>query len=324
MLLGYIGNFIPPHSTENDIQSALTNLGHEVLTFQENDPRTWHTIELLELDVMFWTRTGWHWPDYQITANYAHQLQTSMLVAARHAHVPTVGLHLDRWIGLAREPEIDSEPFFKCEWMFTADGGHDQQWQDHGVNHHWFPPAVNEQSCYLSKPRGDFASDIAFVGSWNSYHPEWTHRFELVEHLRRSWGSRVEFWPKGPAIRGGDLNDLYSSVTVLVGDSCLIDDATHYCSDRIPETLGRGGLLIHPHVRGITDGTLWTGEDHLLTWTLGKWDELDRAIDWALSNPLDARNIALMGMAHTLARHTYDRRLEAVLDVIAGRRQSVV
>jgi glycosyltransferase involved in cell wall biosynthesis len=79
--------------------------------------------------------------------------------------------------------------------------------------------------------------------------------------------------------------------------------------------MGRGGLLLHPDVEGMTDGSewrsgspVWRSGEHLLTWPAGDWDALADRIDWALSNPQDRREIAYAGRAHTLKHHTYEVR----------------
>ena len=99
--------------------------------------------------------------------------------------------------------------------------------------------------------------------SWECTFPATTrssgHRSRLVKWLRKNYDRQVKFWPEPNqhAVRGDDLTDLYASVKVVVGDSCLVpkpdgSPMTHYCSDRIPETLGRGGLLLHPVVEDVT------------------------------------------------------------------------
>jgi hypothetical protein len=161
-------------------------------------------------------------------------------------------------------------------------------------------------------------SDVAFVGSWQEYHPQWRHRFELVEHLQRR--GDCQFWPEPEqhAIRGNNLRNLYASTKVNVGDSCLLGGADHYCSDRIPETLGRGGFLLHPHVHGITDTAqqAWQEGEHLVTWELGNWDELNNKIEHYLTHPHETEFIAAAGQTHTKAHHTYTERMRSLIKLV--------
>jgi hypothetical protein len=291
----------------------LEALGYDIEFHQENVPSIFLVAaERLRcephIDFLLWTRTGWSPP-------VPHDEQYAMLAAAREVEVPTIGAHLDRWIGLEREGQIDEEPYFRCEIMATADGGHDLEWARRGINHRWFPPGVSEFECGGGTYNRRLVSDVAFVGSWRpGYHASWTHRPELVAFLRSTYRNRCRFWGgPGRSMRGRALRDLYASTKVNVGDSCLVGAATHYLSDRIPETLGRGGFLLHPHVEGVTDGTLYTDGEHLVTWQLGDWADLREKIDYYVAHDDERRQIAQQGRAHVLAEHTYTVRLDQLL-----------
>lgn len=299
MQVTYIGNFRADQSTETHVARALEANGHTVERVQEND-RAWARVPLLAHDMVLWTTT------YDFAGPETFDAQRRML---EQLDVPSVGFHLDRWWGLHREGRIVKSPFFQCDLVITADGGHDDLFEAVGVNHAWLPPAVSEGECVPGHYDAELASPIAFVGSWQGgYHHEWKHRQHLVDHLTRRGAA---FWPKPGehAVRGERLRDLYASVDVLVGDSCLSGGATFYASDRIPETIGRGGFLIHPRVEGITDGTCYTEGEHLACWELGNWSELDDKIDYYLAHPEERRAIADAGRAHVLAGHTYEVRV---------------
>lgn len=315
MRVAYLGNFTAPHCTEVHVALSLEALDHQVTRIQEGEVRA---VDVLEAaagsDLLLWTQT---YGLAEMGGTVADR--AAMLASLREAGIPTVGVHLDRWWGLDREPQVRDEPFFHVDWLFTADGGHDAEWRDAGVCHTWMPPAVYhaeaEQPGVFDKT---LASDVAFVGSWQAYHPEWTHRMELVAHLKRRWHRRLTLWPRPgrPAIRGRALANLYASTKVAVGDSCLLNSPRCYWSDRIPETLGRGGFLLHPYVDGIeseyTDGV------HLRLWPVGDWRELDRLITHYLEHDEERRQIAEAGRAHVLAHHTYRHRMQQVLTHVMG------
>lgn len=342
MKIIYVGNFGPPHSTENHVARALERNGHEVVRMQESDRDAWFDLAYLpwlkaqEASFLLWTRTRF---DHYDDPDWVNQ-RLRMLLMCDRIGLPTIGYHLDRWWGLHRETEPQHEPFFRVNTLVTADGGHDDEWARIGVDHYWMPPAVSEVECEPGMFRPEFASDIAFTGNWDgSYHHEWGHRMELVNWLASTYGDRVQFWPKRGehALRGGDLRDLYASVKVLVGDSCLVPrrdgkPITRYCSDRIPETLGRGGLLIHPDVVGVTlpdysgvedgkkliaDPPPWVGGDHLFTWNLGDWEMLRNTINLALADPEGrSAQVRAAGREHTLKLHTYERRMETLVRLV--------
>lgn len=302
----------------------MQHLGHDVRPIQENEVERWRELargEHLEVDAVVWTRTGWDWRALGISVRAMHDLQLRFLEQCRQKGVPSIGVHLDRWMNLSREHEVYSEPFFRVSHLFTADGGHQQEWERLGINHTWMPPGVSEFECEPGDFRSELASDIAFIGSWGSYHKEWGHRFELVSWLRSTYGDRVRFWPEEgkPALRQKDLRDLLASTKVVVGDSCLVpkkdgSPMDFYSSDRCPEVIARGGaLLVHPRVKGVTDGTLWTEGKHLACWDLWNWRELKEAVDFYVEHDDDRQWIVKQGQEHGLREHSYTVRMRQVL-----------
>lgn len=351
-----IGNFRPPHSTENHLLAAMRTWGWEVTPLQEDDlatfPRLAHNsmeslwTELAKPDFVLWTRTGWDWSRLHDGHSYpggrvqANADQHGFLRSARWLGVPVVGYHLDIWHGLPRVREVDNEPFFHVPLLITADGGHEDEWTVNGINHVWFPPAVLASECEPGMYRDEYRSKIAFVGSWQGgYHPESAHRHELVAWLKKNFRRDCRFWPAEgqPAVRGSNLRDLYASVDVVVGDSCFVGTGlANYWSDRIPETVGRGGFLLHPYVPGLEKhftmmdfGT--SGPDsqrlahevgkweHFGTWTAGKWDQLGTAIEWALTHPEERGCIRNAGRRHVLEHHTYERRMQQLAELLKER-----
>lgn len=320
-----IGNFGPEHSTENHLRQALQTNGHDVIQIQENDLGAWEHGHMWSFgyDALLWTRTGWDWESLGIDPAMQHARQALLLERCEQMGIPTIGYHLDRWWGLGREQEVIIEPFFRCSTVITADGGHDKEWADAGVNHLWLPPAVSEFECAPGVYDDAYFSEVAFIGSWMpGYHAEWQHRPQLIEHLRSWYGPRVRFWPPEgqPAVRGRPLRDLYASTLVNIGDSCLVPNADgspveRYWSDRVPETIGRGGLLIHPKVEGL-DEAFEPGEDGLLMWHLGDWDGLRGLIQFALDRPDIAAKMREQGRARVLRDHTYTVRIRQVWDLL--------
>ena len=142
----------------------------------------------------------------------------------------------------------------------------------------------------------------------------------MLRAIHARHGRHFQVLPNGidaryrrPAIRGRALRDLYATVPIVVGDSCLAGGVTRYVSDRIPETLGRGGFLIHPHVEGVTDGTLFESGVHLQTFEVGDHERLLWLIDHYLANPAERAQIAAAGREHVLGHHTYEHRMRSVL-----------
>lgn len=319
-----IGNLIPPHSTENHLKEAMEALGHQVAVLQEDDALRWESITNLVRtaanrdrlpEVVIWTRTK------SLTERVPIELRRALCREMAEEGIPVFGVHLDRWWGLARESDLTSgDPYFSdLTILFTADGGHDDKWAGIGVNHKWFQPAVSHvEANRVGEFRQELCSPIAFVGSWQDYHPEWARRRELIEWLQRKYPNRLRLWPKlgQPGIRGQELCDLYESSCIVVGDSCLVPrrDGTpikRYISDRVPETIGRGAFLLHPRVEGVTDGSSYAEGKHLDCYD--SLDELDHKISHYLANDDERLRIARAGQEHVRANHLYIHRMREVL-----------
>lgn len=310
MKVAQIGNFDPPHSTENELRKALDANGHEVYTHQEGSVDAWKNLvdTVADRDFVVWTRTASELNKIPV------QLQDEMVQAARRASVPVVGYHLDIWFGLKRAKEVRNVPYFNMvDFMCTADGGHQNEFERAGVTHRWFPPGVSEFECGTGNRVNEFKAPLGFVGNWDgSYHKEWEHRFQLVNFLK---GEGCKFWPQPGkhAVRGPALRDLYASVDVCVGDACLVGPGW-YWSDRVPETLGRGGVLIHPRVQGMEDH--FTYGEHLEVWDIGDWEGLRSKIAELQNDP--ARRAEMSGAAidHVRENHTYTVRMRQLVEML--------
>lgn len=312
MIVAYRGNFQPgvphPWSTETHVASALEALGHEVVRLQENRV-SWEACEQAgrQADMFLWQRT------WDIDPAGGHRTLAVLEVAG----VPTVSFHLDLYIGLEREAQLATDPFWRTSLVVTADGGHDAQFAAYDINHRWLPPAIAEEECVIGRPaRRRFPHPIVFVGSHPYPHPGWrTYRNRLIATLQRRYRGDFRVWPdRGHPIRGAELANLYASAAVVVGDSCLAGQVPRYWSDRIPETIGRGGFLIHPEIEGLGD---WyrDGSD-LVTYPAGDFDGLCDRIDHYLGRPEERATIAAHGQATVLGRDTYRHRMAALLTMV--------
>lgn len=317
LTVAYRGNFQPgvpnPWSTETHVTAALEALGHRVVRLQENTA-SWSACDAVgkEADVFLWQRT------WDIDSEGGHRA----LEHLKAAGVPTVSFHLDLYIGLEREAQLKTDPFWRTEFVFTADGGHPDEFEAYGINHHWLPPAIAAEELGQGVPdRRRFPHPVVFVGSHPYPHPAWRpYRDRLIQALQRRYRRDFTVWPQHRRpIRGKDLASLYASAAVVVGDSCLAGQVPGYWSDRIPETLGRGGLLIHPEVPGL-DGWYRDGQE-LRTYPVGDFDELISLVDECLTDPAGCHEVAQRGMATVAGRDTYRHRMQAVLNILeaAGR-----
>lgn len=319
LTVAYLGNFRHSWCTEVHVAGSLQALGHRVVQLQE-DATDWPAIpQLVEAagaQLLLWTRT---WP-----ADLDSVLPE--LARLRDAGVPTVSYHLDRWWGLDREHQVAEQPFFHTDLVVSPDDS--PRWAEAGVNHLWLPPGVYGAECSPVAPNPRrWPAEVVFVGSYPYPHAEWAeYRAGLIVAMRAAFGRRFDVLPHrrgaraGTPIRGAMLAELYATAKVVVGDSCLAGESYRYWSDRIPETLGRGGLLIHPEVEGMdawytNHAAMPPGAaGDLLTYELGRYEQAVVLAEQALANPADAAEARAHGRATVLSRDTYQHRMATVLD----------
>src|SRR5690606_15530008 len=164
-----------------------------------------------------------------------------------------------------------------CQHVFTADGGSDsaKKFAERGVNHHWCPPPIGARWLGRAEPSPMHAANVVFVGGHvPSIHGQ--HRKQLIDWARRRYGHGFRWVGRGGnTIVGAELSALYASARVAIGDSA---PAPYYWSDRVPRTLGRGGLLAYPNTEGLDEVGL-TAE------TMLRFDRFDFA---SLGEQIDA------------------------------------
>lgn len=308
----YVGNFTRPWCTEVHVQASLAGLGHRVVPLQENSLR-WADVPRLAdehgADLLLWTRT------WDVDRDEA----LAALDRLRAMGVRTASFHLDRWLGLDREYQLDVEPFFRTDDVFTADGTDPEAWARRGIRHHWLPPGVLAAEARLDVPRArhgrHYRHQVVFVGSHPYPHPAWRDvRAALIDGFARHYGRHFAVWPPTNArrpIRGRELGALYQSAKVVLGDSCLIPPVARYWSDRVPETLGRGGCLIHPWVEGLAD---WYPD--LPTFPVGDVDGAIAHADKLLYDDTLRADLVARQRQLVLSRDTYAHRMQTVLATV--------
>lgn len=306
MRIAYRGNWRVGWTTETFVARALENLGHTVVRCQE-DKVDWPQVraEALRSDVLLWQRT------WDIDADEGHHT----LAALSDAGVPSASLHWDLYFELDREAALVSDPFWRTDFVFTADGGHEARFAEQGINHRWLPPGVDR--AFARPVRPDLRRHphpVVFVGSHPYPHPQWEpHRTAMLAAVAARFGPRFRIWPdRGRPLRLDRLSVLYHSAKVIVGDSCLAGQVPCYWSDRLPETLARGGgALVHPEVPGMDD---WYADGRdLLTFPAGDHDTLIALIERLLADDEERTMLAKQGQATVLGRDTYEHRMTQLL-----------
>lgn len=310
MIITFVGNFNVSYTSETHHANTLESLGHTVKRLQEGKANADAIVEeATTSDLLVWVHThGWETPD--ASAYGRHQI----LPKLKERGIPTMTYHLDLWFGLNRQNDLDDDPFYRDIGHFFTVDKQMADWFNHAtdVKGHYLPAGVYAEECYLAEPEG-FDQDVVFVGS-RGYHKEWQYRPQLIDWLKDNYGQRFAHYGNDGqgVIRGDSLNRLYANTKVVVGDTLCIDfKYPYYWSDRVYETMGRGGFIIHPYIYGMEEH--FEDGEHLVFYKYGDWEDLKSKIDYYIENDEEREAIRLAGHRHVAENHTYTNRWQTIL-----------
>jgi len=323
MKIAYVGNRTnlasdgKSFNTENHIALTLERLGHEVDFIQENLVKQGTLADRIkDSDLFLWTRT---WKE----SDGVGYVSEADLKAIKELNITTASFHLDKYTGIQRDGGIATDVFWKTNFVFSPEGSPEAKaiFKGHGINQYYLPAGVFEGDCYATEPVDIFRHDVVFVGIEPQYgHKEWPYRGQLIKFLRDTYSER--FIKKGhpqETVRNEKLNWLYANSKVVVGDSlCLNFTHPYYWSDRVYETLGRGGFLIHPFIEGLDEE--FEDKKHLVYYKYGDFDQLKSLIDYYLdpAHYEEREAIRLAGFEFVKNHATYTDRMKQMIGMISG------
>lgn len=306
MKITFVGNFGVDYSSETHHAKTLESLGHEVIRQQEGEVSARVIADnARNSDLLVWVHThGWTTPN---------PTNIDILSTMKALNIPTMTYHLDLWLGIEREADLSSDPFYKdIGYFFTVDKLMADWFNENTeVKGRFMPAGVFDQEVYMAKPEPKY--NVIFVGS-RGYHKEWQYRPQLIDWLRDTYKERFTLVGGDgdiPTTRGHALNQLYADTKVVIGDTlCKNFDYPYYLSDRIFETTGRGGFLIHPIIKGLDR---YFTKNEVVQYHFGEFDELKYLIDYYLENDLERETIRHAGFLRTKFNHTYKHRWQEIL-----------
>lgn len=308
MKIYMVGNFSAPFCSEVHWAKSLEKLGHEVTRKQENQINRNDILkEIPGHDLFLWVRT---WGGF-VTLNDVNAIRAMGIVS--------VNVHLDLFIGISREATLDTDPRWRTDFVFTADGDPKSQeiFKQHGINHHWLRAGVFDEGCVMFEPNSDpeLQGDVIFVGGGKEYaHKEWPYRKRLIEFLEQFPGYAKYGHPQ-KLVRENDLNQLYANGKIVVGDSLNVGfNHPNYWSDRVYETTGRGGFLIHPRISGL-EKDFEEGKE-IVFYDYEDFDQLKEKINFYIKFPDARKAIQKAGFERTKRDHTYTKRMQEMLDIV--------
>lgn len=319
MRIAFLGNFGVDYSSETHHKKSLESLGHEVIALQETQVGSEQIFEEASKSDMFvWVHThGWQTPGLTPMETVLNKL--------KEKGIPSVAYHLDLWMGLQRENDLLRDPVYRyVEHFFTVDKKM-ADWFNEGsdVKGHYLPAGVfgdevkmvhpTEQMMYNGREITIYLNDVIFVGS-KGYHPEWSYRPLLINALTDMYSDKFKHYGGDGlgVVRGDALNKLYADSKIAIGDSlCINFDYPFYWSDRIYETTGRGGFIIHPEIEGLE--TQFEYGKEIATYKFGDFEGLKKTIDYYLTHDDEREAIREAGFNRTKNDHTYAKRWETII-----------
>lgn len=305
----FLGNFRVDYSSETHHAKTLQSLGHKVIKLQETEEKSEKILEYAsKSDLFIWIHThGWKTPGRIHMSKVLERLKKS--------NVPTITYHLDLWFGLKRQKDLYSDPAYKdIQHFFTVDSKM-ADWfnQETSVHGHYLPAGIYDKEAYY-RPAKKLNHEVIFVGS-KRYHPEWKYRGQLIDYLGKTYNKKFEHWGNDGlgVVRGKNLNQLYASTKVVVGDTlCPNFNYPNYWSDRVYETIGRGGFIIHPYIKGMEKE--FTDREHLVFYEYKNFKQLKELVDYYLVNDEEREKIRVAGHNLVKKKYTYKNRWQYILE----------
>lgn len=311
MKIVLVGNFRVDYTSETHHAKTLESMGHTVYRLQEGVASAEQIYEQsVSSDMLVFIHThGWK--------THGNMTLSEIFNKLREKDIPTVTYHLDLWFGLERQKDLEEDDFYKSiEYFFTVDklmaDWFNKNTKVKGI---YLQAAVFDQEAYMASRR-DLYYPVIFVGA-STYHKEWPYRTKLINHLASTFRGFRHVGPGGQigVVRGSKLNLVYAESKVVVGDSlCINFDYPYYWSDRVYETIGRGGFIIHPYIKGMEEH--FEDKKHLVFYEFNNFEDLDSKIDYYLENATEREQIRKQGFEHVKENHTYKNRWQTIINEV--------
>jgi hypothetical protein len=299
----YIGDFRASFSTENYIAWAFQELGYDVTCIQEGSLYI-GSVESMVSEVKAID------PDFVLFSKGRPRGNTEAFIEHLKKHgIKTCVWLFDLYFDLPGDRKyklLRKEAPFNCEYIVSTDGGHEKEFADAGIKHRTVRQGIYEKEAILYERPKDI--NVLFVGG-----DYFKNRKTLFDSLKAWYGKGFVLIGNTPdnQVRGLALNELYASSKVVVGDS---QPSPRYWSNRIYETLGRGGFLIHPYVEGLEE-EFEIGK-HLVTFPRGDFAKLKELIDYYLEHDEEREQIRKAGFEHIKKHYTYKERCKELINIL--------
>lgn len=289
----YIGKFVNMYDEEY-IARSFESIGCKIIRV---DQTTYYgdIMNILEIEK----------PNYLLFHKW--NMTRSIYETIKRLNIKTICWLFDLYWGYHREYLIQSSSFFRADYLFTTDAGHDSDWEKIGLNHKCIRQGIYKEDCYIS-PVTDCENDIVFVGSDNPIYPERKECLKyLNKYLKFKWFGKINT----NDVRGKQLNELFSKSKIVVGDSY---PSPFYWSNRVVETLGRGGFLIHQETEGLKDEY-----PNIVTYEKNNWIDLRNKIEYYMIHEDQRLEIIKKNFNLVKRKYTMDKKCRELLLYISDK-----
>lgn len=137
-------------------------------------------------------------------------------------------------------------------------------------------------------------------------------RVEFINHMHDNYGDKFFVLGDGGPLRrkhGRELANIFASTKIVIAPDGPSTD--RYWSNRIYNTLGLGGFLLHPHCQGLAEDF---SEDDLVMYK--DRQDLCDLIDSFMCLPDRREKLAMAGYEQVMAHHTYRHRCGRLLEEV--------
>jgi glycosyltransferase involved in cell wall biosynthesis len=303
----FLGNFRVDFTSESHHSKTLESLGHEVIRLQESEATAEMVLQnAMDSSLFIWVHThGWN--------TIGRFTMEDVLLKLKKHKIPSMTYHLDLWFGLRRQKDLRRKPVYQyIDHFFTVDRKMADWFNSNtSVKGHYLPAGVYDKECTYTPAIA--TEEVIFVGS-KTYHQEWPYRPKLISFLSQTYGKRFNLYGREGVrmVRGQELNNLYAATKVVVGDTLCPDFAyPDYWSDRIYETIGRGGFLIHPYIKGLEKE--FEDKKHVVFYEYNNLDQLKELVDYYLEHDEEREQIRRSGHELVKNNYTYKNRWQTIL-----------
>ena len=318
--IAFIGGFKKLYDEEGKAKT-FEKLGCEVLRIQEE--------EMVAEDVKRIFEWG---PDYVLGAkfNIPQVILDDLFKVAKEKGVKTISWHPDLYCyptALCMENRLAISTLkwgcWGADYTFSPDGSEYSRriFDRVGVNHHLLRQAPYDETVGVGEDLDlDFPDVVPILFVGGLYQNYDNYRSVLLEVLSKKYGDDKFFWvgkDNPDQVREEQLSALFKRTKVVIGD-CI--NHPSYWSNRLYETLGRGGFMIHPYTPEIENE--FVEDEECVYYDRWNFEQLCSLIDYYVdeANEGKRQSIIKKGMERVKNDHTLLNRCKELLEVVNGTR----